>query len=50
MSQNGKTNEILKEWSEKYTVHNLNYNYGNSSYHKKDRSVSDTEEVYICNY
>lgn len=50
MSQNGKTNEILKEWSKKYTVHNLNYNYGNSSYHKKDRSVSDTEEVYICNY
>jgi DNA adenine methylase Dam len=50
MNQNGKTNEILKEWSKKYTVHNLNYNYGNSSYHKKDRSVSNTEEVYICNY
>lgn len=50
MSQNGKVNEILKEWSEKYTVHNLNFNYGNSSYHKKDRSVSNTEEVFICNY
>ena len=50
LSQNGKVNEILKEWSEKYTVHNLNFNYSNSSYHKKDRSVSETEEVFICNY
>ena len=50
MSQNGKTNEILKEWSKKYTVHNLNYNYGNSSYHKKDKSKNNTEEVFICNY
>lgn len=50
ISQNGKTNEILEKWSEKYTIHDLNFNYGNSSYHKKDRSTSDTREVFICNY
>ena len=50
ISQNGKTNKILDEWSKKYTVHDLNFNYGNSSYHKKDRSTSDTREVFICNY
>lgn len=50
MSQNGKTNEILKEWSEKYTVHHLNFHYSNSSYHKKDKSKNNTDEVFICNY
>ena len=50
ITQNDKTNEILDEWSKKYTIHDLNFNYGNSSYHKKDRSTSDTREVFICNY
>ena len=50
ISQNGKTNEILEEWSKKYTIHDLSFNYSNSSYHKKDRSTSDTREVFICNY
>lgn len=50
LSINGKENLLLKEWSEKYNVHHLNYNYGNSSYHKKDKSVTNTDEVYVCNY
>lgn len=50
LSQNGKENSLLKEWSKKYTVHHLNFNYGNSSYHKKDKSTSDTDEIFICNY
>ena len=50
ISQNGKTNELLDEWSKKYTIHDLSFNYSNSSYHKKDRSTNDTREVFICNY
>lgn len=48
--QNDKRNEILIKWSEKYTVKHLNYNYGNSSYHKKDKSTTETDEVFILNY
>lgn len=48
--QNGKSNEILGKWMEKYTVHKLDFNYGNSSYHKIDRSKIGTEEVFVCNY
>lgn len=50
ISQNGKINELLDEWSKKYTIHDLTYNYSNCSYHKKDRSTEDTREVFICNY
>lgn len=46
----GKTNEILKEWSEKYNVHYLNHSYGNCNYHAKDKSKNSTVEVLITNY
>ena len=50
LENKGKTNEILKEWSNKYTVHHLNNTYGNCNYHAKDKSVSTTDEVLITNY
>ena len=50
LSQNGKENEILQKWSEKYKVHHLDFNYSNSSYHRKDRDTEGTDEVFICNY
>jgi DNA adenine methylase Dam len=46
---NGKSNDLLIGWSKKYNVHYLNYDYGNASYHKKDR-VSKTVEVLVTNY
>ena len=46
----GKTNEILKVWTEKYNVHYLNYSYGNCNYHAKDKSENSTVEVLITNY
>jgi adenine-specific DNA-methyltransferase len=49
----GKENPILIEWTErnadKYRVIYLNYSYGNSNYHTKDKSAS-AEEVLIVNY
>lgn len=50
LENKGKTNEILKEWSKKYTVHHLNNTYGNCNYHAKDRSSNTTDEVLITNY
>ncbi|MDM8535000.1 Dam family site-specific DNA-(adenine-N6)-methyltransferase [Clostridiaceae bacterium HSG29] len=42
-----KKNELLIEWSKKYNVHYLNYNYSNSSHNtKKGKSI----EVLITNY
>lgn len=46
----GKENHILIEWSKKYNVHRLNFNYGNSNYHTKDKSKDSTQEVLITNY
>ena len=46
----GKSNNILKEWSKKYNINYLNYNYGNCSYHTKDKSTDSTIEVLITNY
>ncbi len=45
----GKVNHELLEWSKKYTVHHLNFNYNNCSYQLKGRDM-DTDEVFICNY
>lgn len=45
----GKVNEHLTEWSKKYKVHFLNYNYNNSSYNLKSKTTK-TEEVLITNY
>lgn len=46
----GERNEILAEWSTKYTVHHLSNTYANCSYHKKDRTTGTTDEVLIVNY
>lgn len=43
----GERNDILIEWSKKYLVHHLKYNYSNSSYNTV-RSGSD--EVLVTNY
>lgn len=39
----------LKEWSKKYNIHYLNYNYKNCNYQKKDKSGKECE-VLIANY
>jgi len=41
--------EWLIDWSSKYNVHKLNYNYKNCNYQKKDKSGSE-QEVLITNY
>lgn len=46
----GKSNDMLKEWSKKYTVNYLNHTYGNCNYHAKDKSENSTVEVLITNY
>ncbi|WP_312505957.1 Dam family site-specific DNA-(adenine-N6)-methyltransferase [Lysinibacillus sp.] len=43
----GKKNELLIEWSKKYNVHHLNYNYSNSSH---NTSKGESDEVLITNY
>lgn len=50
LENKGKSNDILKEWSKKYTVHYLNNTYGNCNYHAKDKSNNSTIEVLITNY
>jgi DNA adenine methylase len=47
---NGKWNELLAEWSNKYTVHRIEINYGNSNYHRKIKTENDTIEVLVTNY
>ena len=46
--QGEKVNSILADWCSKYTVHRLEINYSNCSYHKKERA--DCEEVYVTNF
>jgi DNA adenine methylase Dam len=41
--------DCLVEWSKKYNVHKLNYNYSNCNYNKKDKTGSE-QEVLITNY
>lgn len=50
LEHKGKSNDILKEWSKKYTVHHLNKDYSNCSYHTKDKSKTSTDEILITNY
>lgn len=45
----GKVNEQLLKFAEKYRTHELTHSYANVSYHKKDRT-SATREVLITNY
>ena len=43
----GKSNKILKQWSKKYKIIELDFNYSNSSYNSKR---GDSREVLIINY
>ena len=47
----GKENELLKNWAScrHYIIHDLNFNYNNSSYHGKNTG-EETQEVLITNY
>lgn len=45
----GMTNNALINWASQYHVHDMNYNYSNSSYHKKQRNAV-TKEVLVTNY
>ncbi|KEI99891.1 Dam family site-specific DNA-(adenine-N6)-methyltransferase [Clostridium botulinum] len=47
LTHKGNKNDILIEWSNKYNVHRLNYNYSNSSH---NTTKGDSEEVLITNY
>lgn len=46
----GKSNDLLKKWSDKYNIHYLDKNYRNCSYQTKDRSKNSSVEVLITNY
>lgn len=50
MENKGQENTILKEWSQKYTVHHLSNTYSNCNYHAKDKDKNNTDEVLIVNY
>lgn len=43
----GKSNDMLKKWSQKYNVHQLNYGYQNSSHNTVNLG---SHEVLITNY
>ena len=47
---NSKSNNILKEWSKKYTINYLSNTYGNCNYQRKDKDETSTVEVFITNY
>ena len=49
LEHNGNKNEILINWSKKYNVNYLNYDYSNCNYHKKDNGHKSIE-VLITNY
>ena len=48
IESNGKSNELLKEWSKKYKIHYLNRKYLNANYRKKNITIA--KEVLITNY
>jgi DNA adenine methylase Dam len=50
LTHDGKTNQLLIDWSKKYNVHNLEHHYSNSNYHKKNRDKTGTQECLITNY
>lgn len=43
-------NNILIEWSKKYNIHYLDYNYNNCSYNLVRKKTNSTVEVLITNY
>jgi DNA adenine methylase Dam len=50
LESKGKSNDILKEWSNKYIIHKLNCSYGNASYQRKDKNKDTSLEVLVTNY
>ncbi|MBU5676813.1 Dam family site-specific DNA-(adenine-N6)-methyltransferase [Alkaliphilus sp. MSJ-5] len=51
LEHKGRSNDILIEWSKKYNIHYLDFNYSNSNYQKKEiNKKSKTVEVLITNY
>lgn len=47
----GNKNNILLQWSKKYNLHELNFNYNNSyNGNRKVNKTNVTKEVFICNY
>jgi DNA adenine methylase Dam len=46
----GKSNDILKKWSNNYNLAYIHSNYGNCNYQAKDKSKDSTIEVLITNY
>ena len=42
--------KILKEWSKKYNINYLNYDYNNCNYQNNDNKNNKTIEVLITNY
>lgn len=49
LESKGNSNDILKEWSNKYKVHYLDKNYSNSNYQRKNNKQKDIEAL-ITNY
>lgn len=46
----GKSNDILKKWSNNYNLAYINADYNNCNYQAKDKSKGNTIEVLITNY
>lgn len=50
LTHKGKQNDILIEWSKKYTIHDLVNSYKNSNYQTNKRENNESREVLITNY
>jgi DNA adenine methylase Dam len=50
LTHHGKSNDILIEWSKKYNVVPLEYNYGNFNSQSNKKHIKNTQEVLITNY
>lgn len=48
LENNGEENKALKEWVQDYKVHDVNIDYSNSSYQRKN--LGKTREVIITNF
>jgi DNA adenine methylase Dam len=46
----GKSNDLLKKWSNNYNTNYIESDYGNCNYQAKDKSKNSTVEVLITNY
>lgn len=50
LEHKGKSNDILKKWSQHYNIHYLSKDYKNCNYQTKDKSDNSSVEVLITNY